>query len=111
MKRTVILTVVAVFFCSALVSAKDLDFANPKTSISEQLREILSQNSINIENKDVLARVLFKLDQEGKIEVLGVASERRDVEWSISRKLKGKKLEVDQTSYGEVFVVTVRVTS
>lgn len=111
MKRTSILTVIAVLFCSALVSAKEVNFENPKTTISEQLQEILSENAIDIDNKDIMARVLFKLDQDGKIEVLEVVSERRDVKWFLSRKLKGKKISVDKVSLEEVFVVDVRVTS
>ena len=102
MKRTSVLTVIAVLFCSVLVSAKEINFENPKTSISEQLQEILSENSIDVDDKDVMARVLFKINQAGKIEVLDIVSERKDVKWFLSRKLSGKKIAVDNVSFEDV---------
>lgn len=111
MKRKRIFTVFAVLCCTILVSAKELGFENPKTSISEQLQSILSQNVIDIEKNDVMARVLFKVDSEGKIELNKVYSERKDVVWFLNRKLEGKRLAVDDEALDEVFVVNVRVTS
>lgn len=111
MKKASILTFVAVLFCTALVSANTTSFKNPNTAISEQLKEILSQNAIDVDNEDATARVLFKVNVKGEIEILKVSSQRKDIEWFLNRKLDGKKLSLDTSSYGEVFVVNVRVTS
>ena len=111
MKRTCILTIVAATFCAALVSANERNFERSKTPISKQLQEILAENSIDVAKKDVMAKVLFKVNLEGKIEILEIVSERKDVTWFLNRKLKGKRLNVDNASFGEVFVVDVRVTS
>ncbi len=110
MKKTSILTFVAALFSVALVSANTTT-NNPDSTISEQLKEILSQNAIDVDTKDATARVLFKVNNEGEIEVLRVATERKDIKWFLNRKLEGKKLSLDNSAYGEVFVVDVRVTS
>jgi hypothetical protein len=111
MRKTSILTFVAAFFFVVMVSANRVSIENPKTAISEQLKEILSQNSIDAEDEDTTARVLFKVNYEGEIELLRVSTSRKDIEWFLNRKLDGKKISVDDTSFGEVFVVDVRVTS
>ena len=111
MKRKSILTVIAAIFCCTLISANEVNFKNPENSISEQLQEILSENSIAIENSDLTARILFQFDGEGKIEILQVASESSEVKWFVHKKLSGKKIAIEDMTAGEVFVVDVRVTS
>lgn len=111
MKKASILTFVVALFSVALVSAKTTITKNPETTISEQLKEILSQNAIDVDREDATARVLFKVNDVGEIEILRVDSERKDIEWFLNRKLEGKKLSLDTSSYGEIFVVDVRVTS
>lgn len=111
MRKTAILTFLATIFCGTLIFAHVPLEAAPKKSITEQLQEILSENSIDAARKDVTAKVLFKIDETGKIEIVQIDSERKDVKWFLNRKLKGKSLDIDASSYGEIFVVEVRVTS
>lgn len=96
---------------TGIVAANETVEYYPTKSISEQLESILADNVLDVEKQDAIARVLFKLNAEGEIEILEVASERKDVEWFLNRKLDGKKIIADKTSIGEVFVVDVRVTS
>lgn len=111
MKRMNIFVLAVAVLCTTLVSANEPFALNPTKTISKQLEEILSDNSIDVEKNDALAKVLFKVNEEGKIEIVRINSERKDVKWFLNRKLKGKKLDVDNGSVGEVFVVEVRVTS
>lgn len=101
----------AAVFCTVLVSANEPSEFGPTKTITEQLEEILSDNAIDVEKKDATAKVLFKINEEGKIEIVKIKSERKDVKWFLARKLKGKKLAVDNSSYGEVFVIDVRLIS
>ena len=105
------LSVVAIVFCALFTSANGPRNVIPEKSITKQLQEILLDNAIDVEQKDITARVLFKINLEGKIEIVRIHSKRKDVEWFLDRKLGGKRLKVSNDSYGEVFVVNVRVTS
>ena len=111
MKKRHILTGLATLFCGALLFANSPEDVGPKKSITQQLTEILSDNAIDASKKDVMATVLFKINEAGKIEVVEIDTERKDVAWFINRKLKGQRLDIDATSHGEIFVVAVRVTS
>lgn len=111
MKKRSVLSAVAILCCVLLVSANEPRIVTPEKSITEQLEEILSGNAIDADKKDALARVLFTINSEGKIEIMKISSKRKDLRWFLNRKLKGKKLEVSNDTYGEVFVVNVRFTS
>ncbi len=111
MKRTNMLTAIAVLFCATLVMANAPAEVNPKAGITEQLQKILSDNALSVDKEDATARVLFKVNAEGAIEILEIAADRKDVKWFIDRKLDGKTIAVDKDVVGEVFVVDVRVTS
>lgn len=111
MKKRSVLSAVAILCCVLLVSANEPRIVTPEKSITEQLQEILTGNAIDVDKKDATARVLFTINLEGKIEIMEINSKRKDLKWFLNRKLKGKKLKVSNDSYGEVFVVDVRVTS
>ncbi len=110
MKKTKIFSLAVALFAVALVSAKEPLFENPTKKISKQLEWLLSDNGIDVTHSDVTARVLFKLNENGEIELIRVQSEREDLKGVIDKKLQGEKLSVDPVSYDEVYVVEVRVT-
>ena len=111
MKKRSVLSAVAILCCALLVSANEPRIVTPEKSISEQLKKILSGTAMDADKKDAIARVLFTITLEGKIEIMKISSKRKDLKWFLNRKLKGKKLDVSNDTYGEVFVVNVRVTS
>ncbi|MEM8506447.1 MAG: hypothetical protein AAF717_01405 [Bacteroidota bacterium] len=111
MKKRNMFTVLATLFCVAAVTANVALAKHPNLGIQEQLQKILSDNSLSVDKGDATARVLFKVNQQGKIELLEIVSKRKDVRWFIDRKLDGKAIEVDDINLGEVFVVNVRITS
>lgn len=110
MKRTHIFSFAAALLSVALVSANEPTFENPTKKISKQLQYMLTDNSIDVSKEDVSARVLFKVNDEGEIDILRIHSERKDLKGFIDEKLEGQKLSVDPASFGEVYVVEVRVT-
>ncbi|NKI32935.1 hypothetical protein [Croceivirga thetidis] len=110
MKKTKIYSLAAALFAFALVSANEPVFENPTKKISKQLEGLLSKNDIDVSDNDVTARVLFKLNESGEIELIRIQSEREDLKGLIGDKLAGEKLSVDPVSYDEVYVVEVRVT-
>jgi len=111
MKKTAILTGIATLFCGSLIIANEPMEWEPKKSITQQLQEILSDNSIDAAKRDVMAKVLFKINEAGEIEIVKIHSDRKDVAWFLNRKLEGRTLDIENSSFGEVFVVDVRVTS
>lgn len=111
MKKRNLLAVLAALFCAVAVTANVPNIENPNLGIKEQLQKILSDNSISVDNGEATARVLFKVNEQGKIEILKIASKRKDVRWFIEGKLDGRIIAIDDANHGEVFVVDVRVTS
>lgn len=110
MKKTHFFSLTAALFSVVLVSANEPVFENPTKEISKKLGQMLSNNYIDATFDDITARVLFKLNEEGEIQLLRVYSKRKDLKGFIDKKLEGKKLTVDPVSYDEVYVVEVRVT-
>ena len=111
MTRKSMLTLCAALFSVAVMVANVPVEKRSESTITEQLRKLLSHNSISVDKRDVKARVLFRVNAQGRIEILKVASERRDLKWFIKRKLEGKRIAVSDEVYGEEFVFNVRVTS
>ena len=101
-------TVLVAVFCISLVAAKP-NVDNPTKSISKQIKSMLASNFIEVDAKDLTARVLFKVNESGEIQLLRVASERKDVKQFIDKKLEGEKLEVSTNQLEKVYVLDVRV--
>ncbi len=91
-------------------------WANPpkkKTEVkplSEQIHEILAENSIYVKNKDLTARVLFTLDEKKRILVLAIKSDYWDVRGFLNRRLDKKKVNITNFEVGKQYVVDVRLT-
>ncbi len=111
MRKKNMLTVLAALFCVVWVSANSPVVKKPKVSITEQLQSILSDNYILVHHGDATARVVFKINEQGRIEVLEVITKRKDVKLFIDRRLEGRIIAVGNTARGEVFAVDVRITS
>ena len=111
MRKKNMLTVLAALFCAVLVTANTPEAKNPKVSITEQLQSILSDNHILVRHGDATARVVFKVNEQGRIEVLEVITKRKDVKLFIDRRLEGRIIAVGNAAHGKVFAVEVRITS
>ena len=111
MTRKSMLTLCAALFSVAVMVANVSVEKRSESTITQQLRKLLSHGSIAVDKNDVKARVLFRVNAEGRIEVLRVASERKDLKWFIKKKLEGKRIFVSDEAFGEEFVFNVRVTS
>jgi len=111
-KVRLVLCATALLFTGLAATANtNSETFNPTKKISKQIQTILSDNAIDIGKKDEMARVLFRVNEAGEIELVRVTSSRKDITTFLNRKLDHKKLEVDEEAIGEVFVVNVRVTS
>ena len=110
-KVRLVLGAAALLFTATTFAATSEATSNPKGDIAKQIQAILADNALDVEKDDATARVLFKVNAEGKIEVVKVSSNRKDLTWFLNRKLDNKKIEVADEAIGETFVVNVRVTS
>ncbi|WP_422860487.1 hypothetical protein ACOKFD_06455 [Flagellimonas sp. S174] len=80
-------------------------------TLSEQIHQILAQNSIYVKNKDLTARVLFTLNEDKRIVILAIKTDYWDVKGFLNRRLDKKKMDIAHFEVGEQFVVDVRLTS
>ena len=110
MTRKNMLTMLIALFCAVVVAANVPTEKNPKVRIHEQLQELLADNTIAVDYGDAIARVVFRLNQQGRIEVQKIIAKRKDVKQFIDQKLDGRIIAVDKAAYGVVFTVDVRIT-
>ena len=111
MKKRNVFTVLAALFCAVVVVANTPTVKKPKVGITEQLQEMLADNYITVRHGDATARVVFKVNEQGRIEVLDISSKRKDVKLFIDRRLDGRIIAAGKTAFGKVFTVDVRITS
>ena len=111
MRKKNMFAVLAALLCAVVVSANEPIVKKPEVGITEQLQEMLADNYISVSHGDVTAQVVFKVNEQGRIQVLDVTSKRKDVKLFIDRRLDGRIIAAGSNALGKVFTVDVRITS
>ena len=101
----------AIMLVSGSVWATPPEENSEVKTLSEQIQEILSDNSIYVKKEDLTARVLFTLTEDKRIVILAIKTEYWDVRGFLNRRLDKKKVDITHFEVGEQFVVDVRLTS
>lgn len=109
MKKLKLIAAIVLLVFSGTISASTPEYEKSTKDLSIQIKELLKDNVIDTEKGDVTAAVWFMLNEDNKIVVLDIDSDRPDLKWFVKRKLKGKRLIANENERGKKFVVTIIV--
>lgn len=111
MGKLSLVTAWAVMLVSGSVWATTPKKDSEVRTLSEQIQEILAENSIYVKNEDLTARVLFTLNEDQRIVILAIKTDYWDVKGFLNRRLGRKKVNITNFEVGKQYVVDVRLTS
>ncbi len=111
MRKTNFAAILAATLVTGSIWANPPKKVSKEKPLSEQIHNILSENTIDVRDTDLTARVLFTLDEEKRITILTIRSDHWDVEGFVRRGLDKKKVTISDFVVGEKYVVDVRLTS
>ncbi|WP_350290769.1 hypothetical protein [uncultured Croceitalea sp.] len=109
MKKLKLIVAIGLLVYSGSLSASIPEHEKSTKNLSSQIKELLQDNAIDTEKEDVTAAIWFMLNEDNKIVVLDVDSDRPDLKWFVKRKLKGKRLIANENERGKKFVVNIIV--
>ena len=111
MRKLSFATAIAVMLVSSSVWATTPKKTSEVRTLTEQIQEILAENSIYVKNEDLTARVLFTLNEDQRIVILAIKTDYWDVKGFLNRRLDKKKVNLADFEVGKQYVVDVRLTS
>lgn len=109
MRKLSLVVVAAMLLATGNVLANDTKGENPTRNLSNQISEMLSDNSFSIEHNDLTAQVRFTLNAEGEIVVLSVNTEFDEMESFVKAKLNYQKVNLANVEEGKVYTIPVRI--
>ncbi|MAU72180.1 MAG: hypothetical protein CML04_08800 [Pseudozobellia sp.] len=109
MRKISLVLVSAMLLTFGNVLANDSEPKSGSNSLSKQISEILSENTLTSNEVDMTAQVRFTLNKEQEIVVLSVDSEDANLENFVKAKLNYKKVNMASFVEGKLYTVAVRV--
>ena len=104
-------TIFALFTAVVLTSTAAMSHENPTKNLSAQIQQMLKNNPIKLENKELTADVRFTINKEGELVILSVYTESQYLEGFLKGRLNYRKVEMNQIEEGRVYTVPVRFTA
>lgn len=109
MRKLSLVVVAAMLLATGNVLANDTKGENPTRNLSNQISEMLSDNTFSIEHNDLTAQVRFTLNADGEIVVLSVNTEYDEMESFVKAKLNYQKVNLANVEEGKVYTIPVRI--
>ncbi|MFC4094403.1 hypothetical protein [Euzebyella saccharophila] len=109
MRKISLVIASALLMSFGTVLANDSEPKVKSNTLSKQITNILSENSLSQEVIDMSAQVRFTLNKEREIVVLSVDSEDADLEGFVKAKLNYKKVQLEDFTEGKLYTVSVRI--
>lgn len=108
--RKLSVVLVAAMLCSAgNVFANAVNEVNPLETLSEQISQLLSENSFAQNEVELTAQVRFTLNNDHEIVVLSVETENPVLEDFVKLKLNYEKVILGTYKEGKLYTVSVRI--
>lgn len=112
MRKLSITLIAAMLFATGSIFANDFNKGKePTKSLSEQIGELLKQNTFTDNEDGKTAEVVFILNNEKEIVVLGVHGSDDSLDAFIKARLNYKEVEVDSFEPGKKYAVQVRIVA
>ncbi|MFD0796982.1 hypothetical protein ACFQZJ_05890 [Maribacter chungangensis] len=111
MRKLSYVIVAAMLLSTSAIFANTPELPEPTRGLSEQITELLSDNSFSEGECDSTAQVRFTLNEEGQIVVLSVETASENLERFVKNRLNYKKVKISNVVEGKLYTVPVRVTS
>ncbi len=111
MRKLSYVIVAAMLLSTGSILATSTELREPTVGISEQISEMLSDNSFSDGECNTIAQVRFTLNDKAEIVVLSVETESEDLERFVKTRLNYKKIEISNLEEGKLYTVPVRITS
>lgn len=108
-KINLILVAVMLLVSGSIFANNGKDSNKPVKNLATQIAELLKDNSIIIENKDLKGTVLFTLNEDKEIVVLSVKTNDTEFEQFIKGKLNYRKVTLEDYREGRTYKVPVRI--
>ena len=103
--------VAAMLLSTGTLLANPTEDREPSVNLSNQISEMLSDNSFSDISKDLIAQVRFTLNDEGEIVVLSVETDSDNLERFVKNRLNYKKIKISNAKEGKLYTVPVRIAS
>ncbi len=110
MRKFSFILVAAVLLTSGNLFATEPTPTDPDTSIATQIGELLENNHFIISDHDLVANVLFTLNEDHEIVVISIDTEDEVLEMFVKSRLNYKKVQVTNVKEGKMYTVPVRIT-
>lgn len=111
MRKLSYLFVAAMLLSTGSILANSTDARTPVQGISEQITQLLSDNSFSEEECDSTAQVRFTLNADGEIVVLSVQTKSTSLERFVKNRLNYQKIKISGVEEGKLFTIPVRIIS
>lgn len=110
-KISLVLVAVMLFVTgSSFANNNPLEKDKPTKSLSEQIGQLLDNNTFTEKEDGATAKVIFMLNDDNEIVVLSVDSDENDfLEGFIKSKLNYQEVETSQDDTGKKYSIAVRV--
>lgn len=109
-KLSYVITAAMLFSAGTLLANPKID-RGPEVGLSDQISEMLSDNSFSDSAQDLVAQVRFTLNDDGEIVVLSVETNSDTLENFIKSRLNYHKVKVSNVKEGKLYTVPVRIAS
>jgi hypothetical protein len=111
MRKLSLVFVAAMLLATGNILANDSVNTVPTKKLSAQIGELLEDNYLTDNQVNLTAQVRFTLNNEGEIVVLSVDTENKSLESFVKYKLNYKKVEVNDSKEGKMYIVPIRIIS
>ncbi len=111
MRKLSYVIVAAMLLSTSAILANTSESLEPTESLSEQIYEMLADNSFSEGECNSTAQVRFTFNGEGEIVILSVETDSENLERFVKNRLNYKKVEISNVKEGKLYTVPVRVTS
>ncbi|MGB7842724.1 MAG: hypothetical protein WBL21_08040 [Salinimicrobium sp.] len=103
-----LLVVFAIMLSTANYANPSYDDVGRKTSISQEIEQMLSDSDLVIED-DFTATVFFEVTKDKRIWIRGIESSNKEVNKFLKERLQNRKLFGDSWYPGKIYELPVRV--
>lgn len=110
MRKLPVVLAAALLFAAGNLFATETVNSDPNKDLSEQIGDLLKDNSFVLQNEDLTAQVIFTLNQKKEIVVISVETENELLERFVKSRLNYQHVEVPVAKQGSMYTVPVRIT-
>lgn len=108
-KSSLFLVATMLLFAGSIFANDGKSEDNPRKKLSTQIAELLKENAFVVEGEELVATVLFTVNEEQEIVVLSVKTANGKLEQFVKGRLNYQKVTLEDYREGRTYTLPVRV--